>query len=182
MNDVDRLYERVLVFRCQGGDVEAFEELVERYHRRLLYYVRRMLPRQEAANDVIQDVWLDVFRSIRRLNDAGAFQRWIYQIARARSCERLRERRTVQPTENFSELPDDSAESTFSADDAEHIHAALGQLEPKYREVLILRFIEEMSYEEIAEVVGCQIGTIRSRLHYAKCALRQVLESREKHA
>jgi RNA polymerase sigma-70 factor (ECF subfamily) len=75
------------------------------------------------------------------------------------------------------EGPDDA----FSAEDAEHVHAALGRLAPEQREVLLLRFIEGMAYEDIARVIGCQLGTVRSRLHYAKRALRRVLERAAQH-
>jgi RNA polymerase sigma-70 factor (ECF subfamily) len=64
----------------------------------------------------------------------------------------------------------------FSAEDAEHVHTALGLIAPEHREVLLLRFVEEMSYEDIARVTGCQLGTVRSRIHYAKRALRRVME------
>lgn len=70
----------------------------------------------------------------------------------------------------------ESEEYDFSAEDAERVHAALGRLVPAHREVLLLRFFEGMNYEDIARVTGCRLGTVRSRIHYAKRALRGVME------
>jgi RNA polymerase sigma-70 factor (ECF subfamily) len=72
-------------------------------------------------------------------------------------------------------------EAQFAAEDVERVHVALDELAPEPREMLVLRYVEDMTYEEIARVVGCQIGTVRSRLHYAKRALRRVLERMNVH-
>jgi RNA polymerase sigma-70 factor (ECF subfamily) len=176
----DRLYEQTLVLRCQTGDEAAFAELVERYQPRLRYYLRKMLRDAEAAEDLLQEVWLDVFRGAARLADTGAFRAWIYRISRNRAFRVLRKRRVeYQPIEDL-ELPDPSAEvSPFEAENAACVHAGLDVLAPAHREVLVLRYIEEMSYEEIARVTGCQVGTVRSRLHYGRHALREVLERKK---
>jgi RNA polymerase sigma-70 factor (ECF subfamily) len=71
----------------------------------------------------------------------------------------------------------ENEDDTFSAEDAARIHAGLDRLDPAQREVLVLRFLEELSYEQIGEIVDCPLGTVRSRIHYAKAALRRVLES-----
>jgi RNA polymerase sigma-70 factor (ECF subfamily) len=170
----DRLYERLLVLRCQTGDETAFAELVERYGPRLRYFVRKMLGETD-AEDILQDVWLDVYRGIARLADAAALPAWLYRIARDRAYRLLRKRRPGQVSLDAAEGVGDAAEVRFSAEDAARIHAALQRLEAEHREVLMLRFLEEMSYEEIARVVGCPVGTVRSRLHYGKLALRQLL-------
>jgi RNA polymerase sigma-70 factor (ECF subfamily) len=172
---VQRLYEQVLVVRCQAGDEAAFAELVERYAPRLRYYLRRMLDAGD-PDDVIQDVWLDVFRGLPALNNAAAFPAWLYRVARDRVMRTLRRRPNVQPLMD-ADVPDE-AEESFSAEDAACIHAALSQLPPEQREVLVLRFLEEMSYDDVAHVIGCPVGTVRSRLHYAKQALRRILERR----
>ena len=176
-DNADRLYERLLVLRCQTGDDVAFAELVERYQPRLRYYVRKMLFGLRESDDVLQEVWLDVFRAIARLIDADAFRAWLYQIARARALKEFRKRRLrFQPLEE--EEPADVGQDTeiFGAEEAQSVHAGLDQLAAAHREVLLLRYIEDMSYEEIARIVNCQVGTVRSRLHYAKRALRTQLE------
>src|SRR6516162_5177588 len=89
----DRLYERVLVLRCQAGDEAAFTELVERYQPRLRYYLRKMLRDLQDAEDALQDVWFAAFRGLLRLADAGALRAWLYRIARDQALRQLRKRR-----------------------------------------------------------------------------------------
>ena len=78
-------------------------------------------------------------------------------------------------------MADESDDEDYSTADADRVHAALKELAPEHREVLVLRFLEEMSYEDVAQVVACPLGTIRSRIHYAKRALRRVLERMNQH-
>jgi RNA polymerase sigma-70 factor, ECF subfamily len=167
----------LLVLRCQAGNDDAFAELVEHYQPRLRYYVRKMLFGLREPDDVLQEVWLDVFRGIARLTDAGAFRAWLYQIARTRALKVFRKHRLrFQPLEEAES--DDVVQDTdvFIVEEAQSIHAKLDQLAAAHREVLLLRYVEDMSYDEIARIVNCQVGTVRSRLHYAKRALRTQLE------
>ena len=181
-NTADRLFEQVLVLRCQAGDEAAFAEVVERYQARLRYYLRKMLRDVHSAEDALQDVWLDVFRGVSRLADLGAFRAWLYRIARVRALRELRKRRpTYQPLEEVDLTDQQAEEAPFTAEDVERIHAALDELAPEHREVLVLQYVEDMTYEEIARVVGREVGTVRSRLHYAKRALRGVLERTNVH-
>src|SRR4051812_19964917 len=90
----DRLYERVLVLRCQARDEASFEEVVARYTPRLRYYLRRMLGDLQSAEDALQEVWLDAFRGLPGLVEPGAFPAWIYRLARDRAFRELRRRRT----------------------------------------------------------------------------------------
>jgi RNA polymerase sigma-70 factor (ECF subfamily) len=177
----DWLYERVLVLRCQAGDEAAFAELVARYQPRLRYYLRKMLREGHAAEDALQDVWLAVFRAVPRLADAGAFRAWVYRIARDRALREFRKRTPHRSLEREDFIEGCAEEDAFSAADVERVHAALDELPPEQREAVVLRYIEDMSYEEMAQVVGCPLGTVRSRLHYAKRALRRLLERTNDH-
>ena len=183
MTDIaEQVYRSVLVVRCQAGDRAAFEELVELYRPRLRYFLARMIGDDHAADDLLQDVWLDVYRGVGRLVDPGAFVAWLYQIARRRALGARRKRR--QPTSSLDGIDlaeDEGDDDDFSAEDAERVQTALGRLVPEHREVLLLRFIEAMSYEDIARVTGCQLGTVRSRLHYAKRTLRRIMERTGRH-
>ena len=171
------IYERLLVVRAQTGDEAAFAELVERYSPRLRYFLRKLLASADQAEDALQDVWLDVFRHLPRLADPQALRAWLYRIARDRAFARLRKARRIEQPLDEAGIVDQAAaeENDFSPEDAARIHAALDELPPEQREVLVLRFLEEMSYEEIARVVGCQLGTVRSRIHYGKRALKIAL-------
>ena len=172
----ESLLVQVLVLRCQTGDASAFAELIGRYDRRMRYYLQKMLagrPR-DRIDDLAQDLWLDVFRSIKKLREPRAFGTWIYRLARDRAWRDLRRSRpSTESDVDTAELADDTADESFSTADAEEVHRALGELSPEHREVLLLRFVEDMSYEQIAAVVGCGVGTVRSRIHYGKRALRE---------
>jgi RNA polymerase sigma-70 factor, ECF subfamily len=183
MTDVaDQLYERVLVLRCQAGDEAAFAELVERYQPRLRYFLRGMLRDAQGAEDAAQDIWLAVFRAVPRLADLDAFRAWLYRIAPDRALRQLRQRRPPYHRLDAVDVVDGRAEEAHvTAEDVERIHAALDEVSDEHRATLVLRYVEDMTYEEIARVVGCQVGTVRSRLHYAKRALRAVLERMNVH-
>jgi RNA polymerase sigma-70 factor, ECF subfamily len=171
--------ERLWVRAAQSGDVEAFRRLLDVYDRRLLYFVRRFLPDVHQAFDVMQDVWLTVFRRLPALRAPGAFRVWLYQIAHDKVVSLLRRHRREE--EAYANLRDHHADATdgdheLTFDRAELVHQALERLSPEHREVLLLRFLEGLSLEDIARAVGCGAGTVKSRLHYAKQALRQHLE------
>ena len=119
---------------------------------------------------------MKVFREIRRLKNPGSLRPWLYKIAHGVAVDRIRQNITRERTEEahitgLSELNDVS----FTKDDAAAIHEALNELVPKHREVLVLYFLEEFSLAEIALVVSCSEGTVKSRLHYAKRAMKQIL-------
>lgn len=175
MVDIQRLHERILVLRLQAGDHSAFQQLVERYDSRLRYYVRKLLGSVDSADDVLQDVWLDVFRSVTKLAQPAAFSKWLYRIARDRAYRELRRPR-LKWLDETTDVDWHHQQVDFSAEDAEQIHVLLDKLAPEHREVLLLRFIEDMSYQDIAEVIACPIGTVRSRIHYAKRALQELME------
>ncbi|MGA2032140.1 MAG: sigma-70 family RNA polymerase sigma factor [Thermoguttaceae bacterium] len=174
----ERLYEHLLVLRCQAGDEDAFGELVARYQPRLRYYFRRMLPREDQVDDVLQDVWLAAFRALPRLADPAALAAWLYRIARDKASVQWRKHRPEHPLEVSDLVEEPSCGDEFDHEDALEIHAALDRLAPEHREILVLRFLEGMTYEQIAKVTGCPIGTVRSRLYYAKSALHGAIEQR----
>jgi RNA polymerase sigma-70 factor (ECF subfamily) len=182
MNDAaGPLYERVLVLRCQTGDPAAFAELVERYGPRLGYYLRKMLQGTGAAEDALQDVWFDAFRGLPGLHDPGALAAWLYRLARVRAARELRRRGPpCRPLEETDLSTAADEQDAFRAEDAERVHAGLDRLAAEHREVLVLRFLEGMDYADMARVIGCPLGTVRSRLHYAKRALRAVIEEEER--
>ena len=179
-DQADAIYERLLVVRAQSGDDAAFAELVERYSPKLRYFLRKLLSSADGAEDALQDVWLAVLRHLPRLDAPAALRTWLYRIARDRAFARLRKRKLVQQPLAEAELVDcQEDEVSLSPDEAAAVHAALDQLPAEQREVLVLRFLEDLSYEEIARVIGCQIGTVRSRLHYGKRALHKALDTGE---
>jgi RNA polymerase sigma-70 factor (ECF subfamily) len=176
-DELDSFYWKVMVLRCQMGDQAAFEELVANCQARLHGFLRKMIVDRERVNDLAQEVWMDVFRDLPNLVDPGAFLPWFYRIARNRAFRLLRRRDIIIGSLADADVAEECDASTdFTLEDAEAVHAALDQLGPEHREVVWLRFIENMSYQAIATAVGCQVGTVRSRLHNAKRALRRILE------
>ncbi|MHC4718695.1 MAG: RNA polymerase sigma factor [Planctomycetota bacterium] len=176
----ERLYEQVLVVRFQAGDETAFVEIVQRYHQRLRYYVSRLPVDAGRVDDVLQEVWLIAFRSLRRLRRPGALAAWLYRIARnAALAQQRRDRPRLGldlALEQEAEAPAATeAEPDFGPEDAARMRACLDGLSAHHREVLMLRFLEGLSYEDIAGIVGSPLGTVRSRLHHAKRALRQAM-------
>jgi RNA polymerase sigma-70 factor, ECF subfamily len=171
--------ERACVLRARAGDADAFQRLVDAYDRRLLYFVRRFLPDADRALDVLQDVWLTLFRRLPALRAPEAFRTWLYQIAHDRVVDVLRrDRREEQAHATLQAVwvPAEENETETVLEQAEFVHHALQSLSEEHREVLLLRFLEEMSLEEIATALRCRLGTVKSRLHYARQALRREVE------
>jgi RNA polymerase sigma-70 factor, ECF subfamily len=166
-----------LALRCQSGETVAFEDLIAIMERPLLYYAMSLTGNQDSALDVLQDVWIKVFRGIRKLKDPGALRPWLYSITHGVAVDRIRrsysrEKAEQMHIDDFNE----SEEPSFANEDAEDVHQALSQLGVKHREVLVLHFLEDLTIAETAGVLGCSEGTVKSRLHYAKKAMKQVLE------
>ena len=176
MDGNDSAAHRILVLRSQHGDRAAMEALFLRHNQALGYYLRRMLNRDEVA-DLQQEVWLTVLRRLHQLREPEAFTVWLYQIARRRTYTKFFERR-MTPLPDSETLAEsiDEPEPEFSVEDAEVIHRELGSLSESHRETVLLRFMEGLTYEQIAAVTDSNPGTVRSRLHYAKAILRKRLE------
>lgn len=179
MEFVDQL--DLIVRRCVDGERAAFEKLFAIYQPRLKYYVRRLNSDGVNVDDILQDIWLTVIKKIHKLKDVRSFNVWLYRIARNKVYDGFRRK------DRFVSLPEDedipvsgSDEPCFDEEDAEKLHNALNSLKPYHREVLTLGFIEQMPYQSIADVIDCQIGTVRSRMFYAKQSLRKELEERHK--
>jgi RNA polymerase sigma-70 factor, ECF subfamily len=172
---LDKAYELTLVLRSQIGDERAFEELLARHSAPLRFYVTKMLRDLTAnADDVLQDTWLSAHRALPKLEDAGAFRAWLYRIARDRVCREFRRRRVEFCSSE--ELAEMEAPVPESAIDVELMRERLELLSCEHREVLLLRFMQDLDYEEIARVTGSTVGTVRSRIHYAKRALRRAYQ------
>ncbi len=168
---------RTLVSRAQQGDRRAFEALFQQFQPRLRYYVRRLNGSTHHADDILQNVWLKVIGKIGSLNDPQAFVAWLYTIARHEVYGQGRIRDPfVELTDEHLERVAGEGEVTFDAEDATRIHQALARLKPRHREILTLSFLEALSHKEIGQVLGVYPGTLRSRIFYAKQALRQELE------
>ena len=171
-----RLRDEWLALRCRTNEPGAYADLVSVMEAPLLYYVIKITGSRDSALDVLQEVWVRAFRGIRKLKDPGAVRPWLYSIAHGISVDHLR-RMSVRTDNEVTgiEIADVASEETFTPDDAAAVHRALDELQPVHREVLVLFFLEEFSIAEISEATRCPEGTVKSRLHYAKKALRTII-------
>jgi RNA polymerase sigma-70 factor (ECF subfamily) len=167
----------LVILRCQAGDELALAELIHRFSPGLRLYLAKVAG-QAAADDLLQDTWFDVYRKINSLQNPSAFTAWLYRIARDKAYRHLRRKREVIVPVDANVIDESPAqEETFTPEEAQAVRAALDQIPLEQREVLVLRFIENMTYEQIAEVIGTPIGTVRSRIFHAKRALRAKLQN-----
>jgi RNA polymerase sigma-70 factor (ECF subfamily) len=176
MDNEDRAGYEWIALRCQSGDMSAFEDLIAIMERPLLYYASSLTGSQDSGLDVLQEVWIKVLGGIRKLKDPGSLRSWLYSITHGVAVDRVR-RNTSRERAEQVELEDfqEAGEPSFADEDAAAIHLALSQIGVRHREVLVLYFLEDMSIAEIADAVGCSEGTVKSRMHYAKRAMKEVL-------
>jgi RNA polymerase sigma-70 factor (ECF subfamily) len=129
----------------------------------------------------VPEVWLTVFRKIGKLESPEAFRTWLYRIAHAKAVTAVRRdvRRSLRDHSLAGSQSTSDDGRLGRLDEAELVHRALERLSPDHREALVLRFLEQMPVEEIGEVLGCPPGTVKSRLHYAKEAMRRAVEELE---
>jgi RNA polymerase sigma-70 factor (ECF subfamily) len=176
MESQDRIRYEWLALRCQSGEADAFEDLIAVMERPLLYYATSLIGNPESALDVLQEVWIKVFRTIRKLKDPASLRSWLYSITHGIAVDRIRKSYAREQAERaqYEEFVE-AEEPSFAVEDAAAIHQALSEIGLKHREVLVLHFLEDLSVAEIATVVGCSEGTVKSRIHYAKRAMKEIL-------
>ena len=180
-----------LVKRCQAGDTEAFDELVTRYRTRIFGMIYNMVHSEQDAWDLAQDSFVKAWRSIKRFRGHSSFYTWIYRIVMNVTIDWLRKKQVKGGSEfddaiQLKEI--DPASKTVPKADAlpyetmkrseirARIENAIAQLSPEHRAVILMKEIEEMQYHEIAETLRCSIGTVMSRLFYARKKLQNLLK------
>lgn len=181
MVDKQLIYSELLVFRCQQGHEQAFEELIHLWEGKLIYYIRRLIDNEEDAWQILQQVWVIVFHNITKIRETKKFPAWLYGIARNLALNHLRNKYSessfLKEYEEYKDADTDQFEDGSEVfDNAEQVHYGLSKMSLLYREVLTLFFFQDLSLEEIAEVFQIPVGTVKSRLYYAKRNLRNVLE------
>ena len=171
-----------LLARLRAGDARAFEELVRRYQHRVFGVALRMLGSRAEAEDMAQEVFLRVHRAIAEFRGDARLSTWLYGITsnlclnRLASAERKRMR---HDDEAVRRAPSDAADATASMEQAEieaALQQAIAELPDERRIVVVLRDLEGLSYEEIAQALALEPGTVRSRLHRARLDLKSKME------
>lgn len=174
-----------------GGEERAFQELVERYQTRLLNFVYRTIGDRERAEDLVQEVFIRVYRHIHRFDRSKKFSTWIYTIASNLAKNELRNRsrnplvlfQTMKNSWDDEDRPLQFEDTSARPDELyqrrhlrELVEATVAKLPDHHREVFVLRELEGKSYEDIAEITDCNLGTVKSRLNRARNAFAAIIE------
>ena len=180
--------------QSQRGDRQAFAGIVQMWERPLFYYLRRLAPSEADTWDLLQETWLRVFRALPSLRDPRTLPAFLYMTARNAAITRWRLRSIDEQPELIErnggrggggggggEHPSANDCAFIAFDDAEQVHHALDQLPLPQREALTLYFLEDLSIDDIAQVLNVPAGTVKSRLHYGKQAIRKFLENGDAH-
>jgi len=163
----------LLVLRAQAGDREALEALLAQIQTPLHRYLRNVVADAVLAEDVLQDVLFLIYRKLDWLRDPKVFEAWAYRIASREAFRRLRRLRRL----NESALEDDVADVEETSDALlDALPAHLEALSPASRAVLTLHYMQSMTLQEVADILGISLGTTKSRLAYGLCCLRRALE------
>lgn len=175
----ERLRLHLLVLGAQTGDERAFTRLHDWFGPRTLGYLHGLVG--DDAEDVQQEVWLSVYRNVGTLADPGAFRTWLFQTTRNRALDFLRRRR--RETWLLEETASEMTLAGDRVDDADppamaglDLAVIARELPPVQREVLLLRYGNDLRYGEIALVTGCSVGTVKSRLHGAHRRIQAILD------
>lgn len=181
--------DRELVRRAQGGDLEAYDELVRRYQERLYGTLYHMTSNHEDAADLAQDAFVRAYRALKNFKGDSSFFTWLYRIAVNHTLNHLKQRRhrghlSLNDLDfNAENDPDVVAlvsEKTPRREASlrelqEKLNVALQKLSEEHRMVVTLHDIQGLRHEAIAEIMQCNVGTVRSRLHYARQQLQAIL-------
>jgi RNA polymerase sigma-70 factor (ECF subfamily) len=174
--------------RLKTGDVRAFDLLVKKYQKRIHSVIYHLTAHKEDTADLMQEVFLKVFHSIHSFKNESTFYTWVYRIALNTTMTFLKKRRRQDfSLESLDETKEEPGVLEALADRMhtdrellrgelqESLNEALSKLSPKHRAAVVLFEIEGMSHLEVAKILGCSEGTVRSRLHYAKEQLKHLL-------
>lgn len=182
MRPLIHLDESDCIARAQRGEVAAFSELVARYQDRIYRFLVRMTRSQEDARELTQETFLSAFQAIARWRPDARLSTWLFHIARNQALDRLRRAQRVEfvmlDEAQIEHIPaaTPTPEAALQARQRiEALEGALARLSVEHREILLLRDIEEMPYEDIAEVLGISLGTVKSRIARARAGLLQYM-------
>src|SRR5438046_5534569 len=180
-----------LVKRCQEGQADAFDELVIRYRTRVFGMIYNMVHNEQDAWDLAQDSFVKAWKSIKRFRVRSSFYTWIYRIVMNVTIDWLRKKQVkgvgaelydasqAKQIDPAAKTAPKAGALTYEimerSETRTRIDNAIAQLSPDHRAVILMKEIEEMQYHEIAETLGCSIGTVMSRLFYARKKLQNLL-------
>jgi len=182
--EVDRDADEILVLRSQNGDRDAFEKLFIGYERRVYNLIARMLGSAEAAEDLKQETFYRAYKSLGSFRRGAKFSTWLFRIAANLCLDEIKKKRlgTCSIDDVFEERNWQHIERQETSDPREEVERrevqravrqALAETPPHYRILLVLRYIEDLPYEDIARIVGCSVNALNVRLHRARQVLKK---------
>ncbi|HKB78637.1 MAG TPA: sigma-70 family RNA polymerase sigma factor [Thermoanaerobaculia bacterium] len=189
MAEREQLDDRALVARILGGDRDRFTELVQRYERRVINYVYRIIHRYEDAHDLVQDIFVKVYLALDRYDPKYQFSTWLFRIAQNAAIDSLRKKTLPEvsmsrPAEDENQKEREFADTGVTPYRAlknkqlgAAIEKAVAGLPPDYRELIQLRHFAELSYEEIASMKKLPLGTVKNKLFRARNLLKSELDT-----
>jgi RNA polymerase sigma factor (sigma-70 family) len=187
----DRRADLKLIRRCKRGDEEAFAQILERYRVPIYNLCYRMTRHPEDSRDLAQEIFIKVFSLLDRFDEEYAFSSWLFRIATNHCIDHLRRNRLrflslerdggFDDEEAEMQIPDSgpTPEVKLQRREAvERLEEVIADLPPHYRVITLLRHDQELSYEEIAEVLDLPLGTVKARIHRARNLIQQILRAR----
>jgi RNA polymerase sigma-70 factor, ECF subfamily len=175
---MDSNQEKVAIADVRSGDPEQYRVIVDRYHRGLIQHLYNLLRDADQAEDIAQDAFIRAYQKLEQYDDRYAFSTWLYKIADNLAFRYLKKQKPVPLDAVADRLPDERSAPAEELDVSfakEAVRGALDRLSIGYRQVIVLYYWDEMSYEDIAVVMDRPIGTIRTWLFRAKEELRKEL-------
>jgi len=164
-----------LLKKISKGDEEAFRELYDLTHKKVYYYLYRLLQGKQTAEDILVETYTEVWRGAKNFKGKSMVTTWIMAIARNLAMNELRKSKYHENIDNFPNLPSDTILDPEHFDKQRILKEAMLRLSMKHREILDLIFFHEMTYPEVSEILNIPISTVKTRVFYAKEALRGVL-------
>ncbi len=173
--------DQLLIEACRAGKTEAYGSLVRRYQDRLYPTALRLTGCAEDAQDLLQETFFRAYQKLGRFHGESSFYTWVYRIAVNLALSGRRRKRPTLRTSEFHTAPavdprqNDPSSPMERAEREQIIQDALASLAADHRAVVVMKEFDGLRYEEIAEILGIPVGTVRSRLHRARCELRDLL-------
>lgn len=181
--------EKELIKQLKNGNEEAFNEMVQRYSKKLYYLCLKMLQNERDAEDTVQTVFLKAYMNLSKFEEKSSISTWLYRIGVNVCTDLLRKRKKETATSLYATGPDEEEFALEIPDEKENVektvlekerkealYQAINTLKPKQKELIVLRDIEGLSYEEIAEILNMNTGTVKSGINRARKALLEKLQ------
>ena len=180
--------EDEIIKKAQDGSVDAFERIVELYQNKVYSLVCHMMKNQNEVEDIAQEVFIKIYKNINKFQGKSSFYTWIYKITANTCLDELKKKKKVIYLDEKIKTEDGEIDVEIASDDKgqdqlyeekefqEKIKYYINKLEPKQKMMIVLRDIKGFSYEEISEITGQKLGTVKSQINRARLKLRKLLE------